>query len=219
MTEQTNETKPGKAGKPITVRSIDAMRPGERLWDGGKGAVSGMYVRFRGQGGKKVYALTARINGRQRWITIGEHGSPFTPETARKRANELRGQIAAGNDPASEREKARQTLTVAEIAERFLRQRCGCEISAEPFRFIPDAVAEANDDTAQAEPGKSRGRKPGKSVKAGTAREYWHLLRAYVMPAIGKLRANAVSIADLAKLNHDMIDTPRSANHMLACVS
>ena len=136
----------------------------------------------------------------------------------RKRAA-LLDEIAAGSDPASEREKARQTLTVAEIAERFLRQRCGCEIIAVPFRFIPDAIAEANDDATQAEPGKSRGRKAGKSVKSGTAREYWHLLRAYVVPAIGKLRADAVSVADLAKLHHDMIETPRSANHMLACVS
>ena len=55
--------------------------------------------------------------------------------------------------------------------------------------------------------------------KGGTARGYWHLLRAYVVPAIGRLRADCVTIADLAKLHHDMINEPRSANHMLACVS
>lgn len=208
-----------KSGKPITVRSVDSMAPGERLWDGGKGAVSGFYVRYRGDGGKKVYGLVARINGRQRWMTIGEHGSPFTPETARRRANELRGLIANGRDPAAEREQARKTLTVAEIAERFLRERCGCEIDLEPFAFAPSAAAS---EVAENEAGvalKTRGRKLGKTVKKGTANGYWQMLRAHVVPAIGKLRADTVSVADLAKLHHEMINIPRAANHMLACVS
>jgi hypothetical protein len=29
---------------------------------------------------RKVYLLKARLNGRQRWITIGEHGAPWIPD-------------------------------------------------------------------------------------------------------------------------------------------
>ena len=41
---------------------------------------------MRRQLGKPVYFLQKRVDGRARWLTIGPHGSPWTPETARREA-------------------------------------------------------------------------------------------------------------------------------------
>jgi hypothetical protein len=72
--------------KRITKRAVDLLKEGEVAWDAD---VRGFGVRR--QRTRKVYLLKARINGRQRWITIGDHGSPWTPESARKEAQRLWG--------------------------------------------------------------------------------------------------------------------------------
>jgi hypothetical protein len=59
---------------------------------------------------------------RQRFITIGTHGKPWTPETARRRAIELFGLIAGGGDPAGDRDSAKIALTLDAFAERYLRE-------------------------------------------------------------------------------------------------
>jgi hypothetical protein len=58
----------------------------------------------------------------QRWLTIGRHGSPWTPETARKEAKELLGLIAKGKDPATAKSMARNALSVRDLGERFLTE-------------------------------------------------------------------------------------------------
>jgi integrase len=58
-------------------------------------------------------------DGRQRWFTIGRHGSPWTPELARREAHRLLGEIAGGNDPAASKLENRAAITVAMLAERF----------------------------------------------------------------------------------------------------
>ena len=70
----------------ITKRSVDALElgapgtPDRMLWDC---HLQGFGVRCR-KSGKRYYVLKYRIGGRQRWYTIGTHGSPWTPETARR---------------------------------------------------------------------------------------------------------------------------------------
>lgn len=84
----------------FTKRRIDAMPPGETLWDGGgKEAVIGLGIRCR-EGGTKTFVLKYRVAGRQRWLTLGKFGSPFTVDMARKRARKLLGEVADGRDPA-----------------------------------------------------------------------------------------------------------------------
>jgi hypothetical protein len=63
-----------------------------------------------------------RDAGRQRWITIGRHGSPWTPNTARTEALRLLAARAAGHDPAIERDRQKAGLTVADLGERFLEE-------------------------------------------------------------------------------------------------
>jgi integrase len=61
-----------------------------------------------------------RVGGRQRWITIGRHGSPWTPDQARDEALRLLGLRATGKDPAAERDHQKGVISVAELGSRFL---------------------------------------------------------------------------------------------------
>ena len=64
------------------------------------------------------YRLGGR-KGRTRRVTIGRHGE-LTPTAARAEAKRLLGEIAAGRDPASEREKKGETL--ADVFDQFMAQ-------------------------------------------------------------------------------------------------
>ena len=80
---------------------------------------------FRGSehaGGLVItYVVKARIDGRQRWITLGRHG-PLTPYEARARARKMLGQIDSGEDPTRERDGRRGIPIFSEFAERWLRE-------------------------------------------------------------------------------------------------
>src|SRR5271156_5947684 len=64
--------------------------------------------------GARSYAVDYRAgSGRRspkRRLTIGKHGSPWTPETARVEAKRLLAEVAAGRDPATARQKDRKAL-------------------------------------------------------------------------------------------------------------
>jgi len=100
----------------ISKSIIDGLSPGEILWDS---AVKGFGVRC--QKSSKVYLLKTRIKGRQRWFSIGRHGSPWTPDKARIQALQLLGQIAEGKDPALTRTVQANLPTVAELCDRYLK--------------------------------------------------------------------------------------------------
>jgi integrase len=68
------------------------------------------------------YLLRYRLNGYQRFHTIGRHGT-WTPETARTEAKRLLGLVASKIDPASERVRPAETLG-AEIT-RYLERKSG----------------------------------------------------------------------------------------------
>lgn len=78
----------------ITIRSVTALGPGEAIWDD---SVKGFGCRRQRK--QPTYILKFRHQGRQRLLTIGPHGAPWTPETARREAKRLLGQVAAGKDP------------------------------------------------------------------------------------------------------------------------
>ena len=101
----------------ITKRLVDALKPGSMVWDSD---VVGFGVRR--QRVARMYVLKTRIGGRQRWLTIGRHGSPWTPDTARREARRLLGGVAGGNDPASARDADRQALSVTSLSQKFLEQ-------------------------------------------------------------------------------------------------
>ena len=92
------------------------------LWDS---ELKGFGVRVQ-KGGTKSYVLHYRVGtGRGaplRKLTIGKHGSPWTPETARREAKTLLGVIEDGADPAADKLSRREAPTIAELAERFLAE-------------------------------------------------------------------------------------------------
>jgi len=68
-----------------------------------------------------AYVLHYRTEeGRQRWYTIGRHGSPWTPETARAEAQRLLGEVRRGLDPAASRQSKRLAATLAELCDLYL---------------------------------------------------------------------------------------------------
>jgi integrase len=72
----------------ISLKAIADLAPGQAIWDAD---VKGFGVRCQRRAA--VYVLKYRDQGgRQRFLTIGRHGSPWTPETARA---EARQRIAA----------------------------------------------------------------------------------------------------------------------------
>jgi len=83
----------------IGLREIRALGPDRIIWDTGKGAVAGFGARRR-SGDAVTYILKYRAGGsrrgRQRWYVIGRHGSPWTPEEARREAKSILGAVADG---------------------------------------------------------------------------------------------------------------------------
>jgi hypothetical protein len=72
--------------------------------------------------GAKVYFLKYRTaGGRQRWLTLGQHG-PLTPDAARTKALREKAAIGDGDDPSGARQKKRRENTVAAIADRYIRE-------------------------------------------------------------------------------------------------
>lgn len=88
----------------ISKRAVDALAPGEHLWD----------TEIKGFVARKLpsacvcYGLkyTSAKSGRQRWFALGMHGA-LTAEQARSMAMMHRGRIASGLDPQSDREAER----------------------------------------------------------------------------------------------------------------
>src|SRR3712207_1049731 len=101
----------------IGKRVVDSTRPGSVVWDT---EVAGFAARRQRDAVAYVLKTRAR-SGRQLFLTIGKHGSPWTPDTARAEARRLLHAVAEGRDPAAERKSRRQAPTVAALAERFLK--------------------------------------------------------------------------------------------------
>jgi integrase len=101
----------------IGLRDVRALKSGETIWDP---AVPGFGAR-RQKGAAIAYILKYRTGeGRQRWHTIGRHGAPWTPDTARAKAQELLGEVAKDRDPAAEKQARRKATTVAELCDMYL---------------------------------------------------------------------------------------------------
>jgi integrase len=83
----------------INLRAVGGLGPKATIWDD---AVKGFGAR-RQTSDAVTYVLKYRAAGRQRFFTIGRHGSPWTPDTARREARRLLGLVASGADPADER--------------------------------------------------------------------------------------------------------------------
>lgn len=109
----------------ITKRSIDALiasSENDILWDD---SIRGFGAK-RTKSGTVSYVLQFRMGGREsktRRYTIGSHGSPWTPTTARAEAERLSILVAQSIDPGeAERQRRREAVDLAfgNYADRFV---------------------------------------------------------------------------------------------------
>ena len=110
------------ASANITIRAVEALAAGATIWDTGhREAVRGFGVRR--QRDQATYVLKYRVFGRQRFLTIGPHGSPWTPNKARREAKRLLGLVADGKDPADAKALAalQAADTLRKIADEYLK--------------------------------------------------------------------------------------------------
>ncbi len=104
----------------ITKRTVDAAKPRDRdrfLWDKDP---KGFGLKVT-PAGNKVYVLQYRMGGREspvRRFTIGKHGSPWTPDTARDEARRLLTEVGKGLDPMAAKRQKRDDAVNLEF-ERY----------------------------------------------------------------------------------------------------
>lgn len=103
--------------KRIGLREVRALGKDDEVWDL---AVPGFGAR-RQRSEAVAYVLLYRTSdGRSRRHTIGRHGAPWTPDTARDEARRLLGDVARGNDPSAGKQAKRSAFTVAELCDLYL---------------------------------------------------------------------------------------------------
>lgn len=104
----------------ITKAAVENLGAHEILRDT---ELSGFGVRSRAN--TFSYFVQKKVGGRRgrvQWVTIGRHGSPWTAETARKRANQLLLQMANGSDPAERKRNARLSASFDDVQKRFMEE-------------------------------------------------------------------------------------------------
>ncbi|TWB19221.1 site-specific integrase [Nitrospirillum bahiense] len=123
----------------ITKKLVDQVQPGHVdivIFDT---VLKGFLLKVTPKG-TKTYLVRYRMGGRAtplQKFTIGRHGSPWTPETARTEAERLLGRVRLGGNPVEEkRARLVQAFTVADLADRYLLQHAGTKNK-------PSTVAEA----------------------------------------------------------------------------
>jgi integrase len=111
--------------KKITKTLVDTLPPGSLVWD-----TEVQRFAVRRQAEARVYCIKYRHAGRQRWVRIGAHGSPWSPEQARTEALRLLGLVADETDPAAMRGALRGAPTVSEVCDRFLTEHATPKLKA-----------------------------------------------------------------------------------------
>jgi integrase len=107
----------------ITIKTVKNLDPGQTAWDTG---VAGFGARRQAKA--VAFFVKYRVNGQQRFYTIGRHGK-ITPELARREARRILGLVASGKDPEAEKIAARSGTMLRTIeaylawAQRRLRPR------------------------------------------------------------------------------------------------
>jgi integrase len=117
------------ASARITKRTVDAAKAGKAdrfVWDP---KLTGFGLKVT-PAGRKIYLFQFRMHGRgpTRRVTIGQHG-PWTPTKARAAAQSLAGQVAAGRDPTSERNKGKGQ-TLGNVFDQFMAQHVRTKLKA-----------------------------------------------------------------------------------------
>jgi integrase len=161
--------------KRIGLREVRALAPGAEIWDA---AVPGFGAR-RQRSEAVSYVLMYRTReGRQRRYTIGRHGAPWTPDSAREEARRLLGEVVKGADPAADKREAREATTIAELCDQYL---------------------------ADAQAGRLLTRR-GQSKKASTLEIDKGRIERHIKPLLGRMAVAAVARADIERFMHSVAE-------------
>ena len=101
----------------IGLREIRALELNQEVWDS---SVAGFGARRQRSEAVSYVLMYRTADGRLRRHTIGRHGAPWTPDTARNEARRLLGEVASGEDPAGDKAAKRRAATVAELCDLYL---------------------------------------------------------------------------------------------------
>jgi integrase len=171
----------GGHGSAARVATGPFVTTGETVWDG---SLAGFGAR-RQKSDAISYVLFYRTkDGRQRWFTIGRHGAPWTPETARVEARRLLGEVANNTDPAADKRAKRNAETVAELCDSYLDD-------AKAGRILTRRKAPKKASTLAIDVGR---------------------IERHIKPLIGNMPVSAVTREDVDALLHDIANGKTAGN-------
>jgi integrase len=166
--------------KRIGLREVRSLMPGSEIWDA---AVPGFGARRQKSEAVSYMLMYRTREGRQRRFTIGRHGAPWTPDTAREEARRLLGEIVKGADPAADKRNAREAMTIAELCDAYL-------VDAETGRLLT---------------------RRGRSKKASTLAIDRGRIDRHFKPLLGTQTVAAVTRADIDRFMHAVAEGKSAA--------
>ena len=108
----------------LTKRAVDALEPAGKSWIAWDDRLTGFGCRVQPSGTKSfIVNYRPGDGGRKapnKRIVIGRFGR-VTPDEARKKAQDMLGRVARGEDPAGERAEARGVPALAEAFETYMK--------------------------------------------------------------------------------------------------
>jgi integrase len=167
-------------GRRIGLKDIRALKPGQTIWDG---AVGGFHARRQQSTAVSYIVVYRNADGRQRWQTIGKHGSPWTPDSARDAAKRILGHVVDGNDPAAEKRAKRKAASVGELCDLYLAD-------AEAGRLLTRRKAAKKPSTIATDKGR---------------------IERHIKPLLGGLKVAAVTREDIDGFMHDVAEGKTAA--------
>jgi len=105
----------------ISKRSIDAIAVPAKdtfFWDD---TLKGFGVKVT-KTGKKMFVLQGRLDGVVRRYTIGQYGSPWSPDQARDEALQFLSQLGRGIDPTAEKKARRAQGSISDLIAQYVEE-------------------------------------------------------------------------------------------------
>jgi len=167
--------------KRIGLREVRALGSDQTIWDR---AVAGFGARRQRSALPSYFLFYRTREGRQRWHTIGRHGSPWTPQTARAEAQRLLGEVKKGEDPAAAKQARRKAANVSELCDLYLAD-------AEAGRLLTRRKKPKKRSTLEIDKGR---------------------IERHIKPLLGRLKVTAVTTDDVGNFMHDVAEGKTAGN-------
>jgi integrase len=175
----------------IGLRNVSSLQAGQTIWDG---SVSGLAARRQASSVVSYIVMYRTTAGRKRTYTIGKHGSPWSPDTARQEARRILGEVAKGADPMADKIAGRAAITVAELCRQYL-------IDVEAGRLLTRRKIAKKESTLISDRGRITrhiipllGRMPVKTVRRDDVERFMHDVAAGKTAGRAKTKPRGLSV-------------------------